>query len=109
MLNVSPSGPGVCSNFWSLFWWMLFCGPLARTDLVKKWTSLERNNMLIAKKHKRIFSREIQFWTRIWSGRGDSLKDGTEAWDDGNTSNGDGCKTLGPNGETSNCFVALFN
>ena len=30
--------------------------------------------MLTAKKHMRILSREVRFWTRIWFGRGNSFK-----------------------------------
>ena len=44
----------------------------------------------------------VHFWTRIWSGPGDGLRFGSEACDDGNTVSGDGCKTPGPDGETSN-------
>ena len=42
------------------------------------------------------------FWTRIWSGRSDRFRFGSETWDDGNTSNSDGFKTPGSDGETSN-------
>ena len=58
--------------------------------------------MLIAKKHKLLVTRVVHFWTRIWSGPGDGLRFGSEACDDGNTVSGDGCKTPGPDGETSN-------
>ena len=58
--------------------------------------------MLIAKKHKLLVSRVVHFWTRIWSGPGDGLRFGSEACDDGNTVSSDGCKTPGPDGETSN-------
>ena len=47
-------------------------------------------SMLITKKHKRILSREVHLWSRIWQGRGDGLR--VEKWDDGNTNNGDGSK-----------------
>ena len=61
--------------------------------------------MLIAKKHKLLVTRVVHFWTRIWSGPGDGLRFESEACDDGNTVSGDGCKTPGPDGETSNsCF-----
>ena len=56
--------------------------------------------MFQAKKHKRILSREIHYWTRIWSGRGDGLRAGTEKWEDGNTNNGDGSK-----GKCPDCFL----
>ena len=41
VLDVSPFGPGVCSIFRSLFWEILYCGSLTRTDLVRNWNSLE--------------------------------------------------------------------
>ena len=44
----------------------------------------------------------VHFWTRIRPGPGDGYRFGSEAWDDGNTGNSDGCKTLGSDGETSN-------
>ena len=44
----------------------------------------------------------IHFWTRIWSGRDNGLRVGIEKWEDGNTSNDDGCKTPGSDGEISN-------
>ena len=52
--------------------------------------------MLIAKKHKWILSRDVRFWTRIWSGQGDGLRAGTEMWDDGNTNSGDRSKARCP-------------
>ena len=58
--------------------------------------------MLRSKMHKLFGSRVIHFWTRIWSGRDGGCRVGSEAWDDGNTSNSDGCKTSGLDGETSN-------
>ena len=64
--------------------------------------------MLIAKKHKFFGSRVVHFWTRIWSGWGDGYRFGSEAWDDGNTGNSDGCKTSGSDGLISN-IIAIFN
>ena len=61
---------------------------------------VKRKNMLIAK-NKLFGSRVIHFWTRIWSGRDDGLRVVTEVWNDDNTSNCDGYKILGSNGETS--------
>ena len=58
--------------------------------------------MLRAKKYKLFRSRVIHFWTRIWSGRGSGYRVGSEAWDDGNTSNSDECKTPGSDSETLN-------
>ena len=60
--------------------------------------------MLRAKKHKLFGSRVVHFWARIWSGWDNSLRAGTDIWDDGNTNNGNGCKTPGSNGETSNKY-----
>ena len=40
--------------------------------------------MLIAKKHKLFGTREVHFWTGIWSGRGDDLRAGIEIYDDRN-------------------------
>ena len=65
--------------------------------------------MLISKKHKLLVTRVVHFWTRIWSGPGDGLRFGSEACDDGNTVSGDGCKTPGPDGETSNTFSMSYN
>ena len=45
ILDAISSGPGVYSIFWSLFWLMLYCGPLTRIDLVQKWTSLSRKRI----------------------------------------------------------------
>ena len=58
--------------------------------------------MLRAKKHKFFGGRVVHFWTRIWLGTDDRYRFGSETWDDGNTSNSDGCKTPGSDGETSN-------
>ena len=33
------------------------------------------------------------------------MRIGSEVWDDGNTANGDGCKTPGSDGETSNIKI----
>ena len=49
----------------------------------------------------------VPFWTRIMSGRDDGLRAGTEVWDDGNSRNGDGCKTPGQIDKTSN-NIGLF-
>ena len=54
--------------------------------------SREKKNLLIAKKHKRILSREVQYWIRIWPGEGDDLRAGAEKRSDGYTNNGDGSK-----------------
>ena len=48
--------------------------------------------MFIAQKNKQILFREVDFWTRIWSGRDDTLRARTEACDDGNSAKGDGSK-----------------
>ena len=45
-------------------------------------------------------SRVAHIWTRIWSGRGDAMRVGSEIWDDGNTANGDGFKTPDSDRET---------
>ena len=58
--------------------------------------------MLRAIKNKLFGSRVVHFWTRIWSGRGDGYRFGSEAWDYENTNNSDGCKTPESDGETSN-------
>ena len=58
--------------------------------------------MLWSKIHKVFGSRVVHFLTRIWLGRNDRYKFGSEAWDDGNTGNSDGCKTPGSDGKTSN-------
>ena len=74
--------------------------------------SKAKKNMLRANKHKLFGSRVAHFWTRIWPGRGDGLRAGTEDWDDGNFANGDWYKTPGSDGETSNMLKSdctLFN
>ena len=38
----------------------------------------DKKNTLRAKIHKFFGSREVHFWTRIWSGRGYGLRAGTE-------------------------------
>ena len=45
-----------------------------------------KQSILISKKHKRILSRKVHFWTEIWSDRGDGLRVGSEVWDESNTS-----------------------
>ena len=57
--------------------------------------SWKKKDMLIAKKLKFFGSREVHFWIRIWSGRGDGLRVSTEVWDDGNTANGTDAKLQG--------------
>ena len=52
--------------------------------------------MLRAKKHKLFESRMIHFWIRIWSDRCDGYRVGYEAWDDQNTTNGEGYKNWCP-------------
>ena len=64
--------------------------------------SSKKKNMLSAKKHKLFVNRVIHFWIRIWSGRDNGLRVGIEKWEDGNTSNDDGCKNPGSDGEISN-------
>ena len=64
--------------------------------------SVSKVDLTVEKKHMLFGSRVVHFWTRIWSNRGDGLKTGTEVRDDCKTANGDGCKTPGSDGETSN-------
>ena len=63
--------------------------------------------MFLAKKHKRILSREVHFCPRIWSVLGYGRRAGTETCDYGNVINGDEYKVTCPYGETSNniCFL----
>ena len=37
-------------------------------------------------------TRMVQFWTRIWSGRGNDLRAGSEECDGGGIAKGDGSK-----------------
>ena len=90
-----------CSSIWP---WCLFdllipfCASLKSVSLIRTDSgpkvdlSGSKNHVLRAKKHMLFRTRVVHFWTRIWSGRNDGYRVGSEQWDDGNTNNGDGGK-----------------
>ena len=86
--------------------WILWSFNQSRSD-PKAIPSGSKKNMLIAKEHKRILSREVRFWTGIWSDQGDGFKAGSEVWDDGNISSNDGSK--GKCSDRSQSLYPYFN
>ena len=67
-----------------------------------------KKHVLRAKKHKLFGTRVVHFWTRIWSVWGEGLRVGSETWDDGNTTNGDGDRSWCPDRRASYIFDGIF-